>query len=400
MLSFRSLPIKYLGPIILVLSSLDSVLKEQPWVSPFARMIAFYLIGPGMILGIVLLLPYISNRLDIVKPKRTSKFVLGVAAAFSVAELVTWGVMYYQVLAIATNSLNSVSLYLKSIVLIFSAGVFFLVGSRLLGWYGRIRNLVVLLFSIHVLGFATYALMVIPYTAANTPYILELAIGFDFLAYMWAGITAVVVLYRAYYSRIPRIYLLPVIVYPLMVSVVLLQHMFGFFVDPTLLDVLRLGFAMAGPIYAWTYLRIVPALLNETAKKYFRSVGYGIGFGAAATCGIGFGISPVFPLSGFPSLLLFLPAACLDFAAFTSSATYFSISEDIRRQIRKSEVFITSIGDAESIMSADRKVNDFYERFKSLAEESGAVEESAISKDEIYSLATAVKKTQDTPDKP
>jgi hypothetical protein len=393
--SFRSLPIKYLGPIILILSFLDSILKEQPWVPSAARTIAFYLVGPLMALGMILLLPYMSERLEIVKPRRTSKFVLGIAAVISVIELVTWGVMYFQVLVVGQGAISTVALYLKYLVLVFTAGVFFLVGSRLLGWYGRIRNLVVLLFSFHVLGFAIYALMQIPnYTMRSIPQILLLGIGSDFLVYMWAGIIAVVILYRAYYVKIPKLYLVPVILYPLMVSTVLLSVMFSVTLEATLLSVLKIGFATAGLIYAWTYLRIVPALLNDTAKRYFRSVGYGIGFGAAATCGIGFVITPAFPLSGFPSLLLFLPAACLDFAAFTSSATYFSISEDIRREIRKSEVFISSIGDAESMMSTDRKVNDFYDRFKRLAKESGAVEESAFSKDEIYSLATAVRKTQ------
>jgi hypothetical protein len=368
-------------------------------VPSIAKTIAFYLIGPLMALGIVLLLPYLSDRLNILKPQRTSNLVLLIAAAISIIGLVIWGLMYYQVLSVSTKALNVVPLFLKDLVLVFSAVVFFLVGSRLLGWYGRIRNPVVLLFSIQVLGYGIYLLIQLLPDYIGKPTILVQSIGFDFLVFMWTGIIALVFLYRSYYIHVPRLYLVPVILYPLMVSTVLLSVMFSITLEATLSSVLRIGFATAGLIYAWTYLRIVPAVLNETAKRYFRSVGYGTGFAAAATCGIGFGILPVFPLSGFPSLLLLLPAASLIFAAFTSSASYFSISEDIRRQIRKSEVFISSIGDAESMMSTDRKVNDFYDRFKKLAKESGAVEESAFSKDEIYSLATAVKKTQDTASK-
>ncbi len=117
---------------------------------------------------------------------------------------------------------------------------------------------------------------------------------------------------------------------------------------------------------------------------------------AASTCGIGLSLALAFPLSSFPSLTMLLPGAALAFAAFTSCASYFSISEDVRREIRQAEGFVTSISEAESMISTERQVTGFYDRFTSMARESRAVEEAAISKKEIYEYAAALKRIQRT----
>ncbi len=116
----------------------------------------------------------------------------------------------------------------------------------------------------------------------------------------------------------------------------------------------------------------------------------------AATFGIGLRIPTVFPLPGFPSLSMLLPGASLDFAAFASCASYFSVQEEVRKQMRQPEGFVSSLGEAESRISTERQVTQFYNKLTSMARASRAVEEGAISKDEIYQYARALKKIQST----
>ncbi len=176
--------------------------------------------------------------------------------------------------------------------------------------------------------------------------------------------------------------------------VLLLTNRLGIPVDVISKTGLLSGLALVSPAAMLAFFALVPAMPNPVAKEYFRSIGYAFGLWAVATCGMGLGLPAFFPLSGFASLSLLLPGAVLAFAAFASAAAYFSISEDVRSQIRQATSFVASIGEAESIISTERQVGEFYDRFSGMAKASGAVESSAISKDEIYQYAKALKKIQ------
>jgi hypothetical protein len=128
-LTFRS--VRYLVPLIVASSALDSLLKEQPWMPSQAKPYAFYALGPIAVIGMVLVIPYIRARLEIVAPRRTSNIVLGIVIGISVVAVVTWALMYYQVTWIDPHSINSTSLFFKDTVLAASAVVFALLAVRL-----------------------------------------------------------------------------------------------------------------------------------------------------------------------------------------------------------------------------------------------------------------------------
>ncbi len=393
-LTFRS--VKYLVPIIVASSALDSLLKEQPWVPNQAKQFAFYLLGPIAAVGMVLVIPYIRARLEIVAPRRVSNFVLGVVIGISVVAVVTWALMYYQVNWIGPNSIKSTALFFKDTVLVSSAVVFALLAIRLVRWYGRTRNLFVLLYAGFAWGDAVFAgLNILPdYVAKPTPLISIQAIAVAFMFLMWTGSAALILLVRAYFRNIILKLAGFFIVTPhgILASVFMLSIIFQTPLETTTRTIALLGLAMAGPVYLTGFLLVATTVQNPIAKEYYRGLGYALGLLAGATCGIGLGVAPVFPLSGFPSLTTLAHGACLAFAAFTSAASYFSISENVRKEIRESKAFVTSIGEAENRISVERQVTAFYDRFTRMAEASGAVEATAISKDEIYSYAAAVKR--------
>ena len=395
-LTFRS--IRYIVPVIVVSSAVDSLLKEQPWVPNQAKQYAFYLLGPIAAVGMILVIPYIRARLEIVAPRRVSNFVLGVVIGISVIAVVTWGLMYYQVTWINSQSIYSTALFFKDIVLASSALVFALLAVRLVRWYSSSRNMFVLLYAGFALGDVVFTgLHLLPdYLAKPTPLILTQAIAATFMFLMWSSNVALILLVRAYFRNLILKWAGFFIVTPhvILASVFMLSIIFQTPLDTTTRTIALLGLAMAGPVYLTGFLLVTRTVQNPIVKQYYRGLGYGIGLLAGATCGIGLSVAPVFPLSGFPSMTTLAHGACLAFAAFTSAASYFSISENVRKEIRESKAFVTSIGEAENRISVERQVTAFYDRFRRMAQASGAVEAAAISKDEIYSYATALKRMQ------
>ncbi len=376
---------------------MDSLLKEQPWVPDQAKQFAFYLLGPIAVIGMILVIPYIRARLEIVAPRRVSNFVLGVVVGISVIAAVTWALMYYQVTWIGPSSINSTALLFKDVVLAASIVTFALLAVRLARWYRNAPNRFVLLFTGFALGDVAFASMhILPdYVAKPTPLILIQATGVTFMFLMWTSVSALILLIRAYFGRTRKWAAFFLFTWdPILQSVVILSAILQIKLSPTLLTISIWGLILAGPVYLTGYLLVAPAAQNPIAKEYYRGLGYGIAFLAGATCGMGLRIPTAFPLSGFPSLTTLAHGAVLAFAAFTSAASYFAISENVRKEIRESKSFVTSIGEAENQIAVERQVTMFYDRFTRMAQASGAVEATAISRDEIYSYATALKKMQ------
>ncbi len=373
-------------------------MKEQVWVPTQAKQFAFYLLGPIVAVGMVLVIPYIRSRLEIVTPRRTSNFILGVAIGISAVQIATWALMYYQVTLIGSPGISSTALFLKDFILVSSGVIFALLATRLLRWYGITRNRIVLLFG----GFAAGDVVFVglhflsDYVGKPVPLILIQISAVTFLFLMWSGIGALMVLIWSYYKKAKRLAFMLVVPHVVLASIFMLAVIFRIVLDPNLRTITVFGLAIAGPVYLAGFFLVVPAILNRVAKEYYKGVGYSMGLLASATCGMGLGVTPVFPLSGFPSLTILSLGAGLAFAAFTSCASYFSIAEDVRKEIRKAERFATSMGEAETRIVIDQQVATFYDRFTGMAEASGAVEATAISKDEIYSYAAAVKRMQRT----
>ncbi len=394
-LTFRS--VKYIVPLIVASSALDSLLKEQPWVPSQAKQYAFYVLGPIAVIGMILVIPYIRSRLEIVAPRRISNIVLGVVIGISVVGVVAWSLMYYQVTLIGANSINSTALFFKDLVLASSIVVFVFLTVRLAKWYGNTRNRFVLLYAGWAAAITVFAgLHLLPdYVAKPTPLILIQATGVVFMFLMWSSVLALILLIGAYFGRMRKwVAFIMYVPDPILQSVVILGAILQISLGPLLLTIAIWGLVLAGPLYLTGFLLVAPAAQNPIAKEYYRGLGYGIGLLAGATCGMGLRLSVAFPLSGFPSITTLAHGACLAFAAFTSAASYFSISENVRKEIRESKAFVTSIGQAENQIAVERQVTGFYDRFTQMAQASGAVEAAAISRDEIYSYATALKKMQ------
>ncbi len=313
-------------------------------------------------------------------------------------QVLVWALMYYQVEVFGGASITTIAWVLKDVILVSSATVFALLATRLIRWYRRTLNRKVLLFGGFAAGNAAFAMLhLLPdFFAKPVPRVVVQSIAVSFLFVMGNGIPALILLYRTYYGRVWTRYLIPILVEMGLAYFLLGSAILGVTLDPNLRTVAVLGFIMAGPVYLWGYFLLVPKVLNSTAKGYYRGVGYGMGVLSASTCGMGLGLPLAFPLSGFPSLTMILPGAALAFAAFTSCASYFSISEDVRKQIRQAEGFVSSIGEAERVISTERQVTGFYDRFTSMARESHAVEAGAISENEIYEYVKALEKIQRT----
>ena len=388
--------VKYLVPFIITISALDSVLKEQAWVPTQAKQFAFYLLGPIVAVGMMLVIPYIRSRLEIVAPRRTSNLILGIAIGISAVQIATWALMYYQATWMGSNGIGSTALFLKDFILVSSGVIFALLSTRLFRWYVITRNRIVLLFGGFAAGDVVFVSLhfLSDYVGKPVPLILTQISAVTFLFFVWSGIGALSVLIWAYYNKAKRFAFLLVVPHVVLASAFMLAVIFRIALDPNLRSITVFGLAIAGPVYLAGFFLVVPAILNRVAREYYKGVGYGMGLLSSATCGMGLGVSPLFPLSGFPSLTILSPGACLAFAAFTSCASYFSISEDVRKEIRKAEKFATSMGEAETRIAIDQQVATFYDKFTGMAEASGAVEATAISKDEIYSYAAAVRRMQ------
>ncbi len=396
--------VKYFLPAILALGALDSALKEiREWIPSNYRQVSFYLLGPIVAVGMVLLIPYLRSRVRIVTPKRTSSFIVAVAIAVSSFQAVLWALMYYQVLAVGTAQVNTLGLVLKDVAIVTGIALFAIVAARLLGWYRRTRNVVVLLFCVMPFGFIFFAAlhMLSDYLLKPLPSLMLDGIAAGFMLLMWPPYLALILMQRAFFGGVRVRYLAPLTLAPVFITTLIVGvRLAGHGVIPPLntlqFNILVVGLFLSPLVYLWGFLLLVPALPNFTAKDYFRTVGHSVGLVGASSCGIGLGLPILFPLLGFPSLTMFLPSAAVSYAGFTSVASYFSISEDVRRQIREAAGFVASIGEAESMISTERQVGDFYDRFTGLAKASGAVEEAAISKDEIYKYADALKRIQRT----
>jgi len=386
-------------PFIVAGSAVDSFLKEQPWVPSQWKQFEFYLLGPIAAIGMVLVIPYIRARLEIVAPKRISNFVLAILIGISVIAVATWSLMYYQVTLLGSNAINSTALFFKDLVGVSSAIIFALLGVRLVKWYGNTRNRFVLLYSGFALATVVFASLHVAsdYVPQPRPYILIQAIAVTYMLLLWSGASALILLIRAYFGSAKKwaafILFAPS---PILQSLIMLSALFRIVLNPTLYTIGIWGLIVGGPVYLTAFLLVAPTVQNPIAKEYYRGLGYGVGMLAGATCGMGLGVPPLFPLSGFPSLTTLAHSAALAFASFTSAASYFSISENVRKEIRESKAFVTSIGEAENRIAVERQVTAFYDRFTRMAQASGAVEAGAISKDEIYSYATALKKIQPT----
>jgi len=344
----------------------------------------------------VLLIPYIRSRLEIVTPRRTSSFILAVAIGVSAVQIAAWAFMYYQATWTGSLSINSTALFLKDLILASSGIIFGLLAIRLFRWYAIARNRIVLLFG----GFATGDVIYVglnlisDYVGKPVPFSLTQLSASTFLFFLLSGTGALMVFIWAHYRKTKILAFALIVPDVVLASAFMLSVISRTVLDPTLRTITLFGLAIGGPVYLAGFYLVVPAVLNRVAREYYKGVGYGMGLLASATCGIGLGVTPVFPLAGFPSLTILSLGACLAFAAFTSCASYFSISEDVRKEIRKAGGFATSMGEAETQIAIDQQVSIFYDRFTGMAEASGAVEAAAISKEEIYSYAAAVKKMQ------
>ncbi len=267
---------------------------------------------------------------------------------------------------------------------------------RLLRWYRRTGNAVVLLFSFNTAGLAFFAgLHALPdFLAKPVPRIIPDILAVSFMVAQWPAFLAVVVMQRASYGRNWWRYSAPLLLTIVMIDVLFSALRLGLVLDPNLRTILNFGLILSGPAWLVSYYLLVPALPNPTAKDYYKTMGYAVALYGIALCGMGLGLPLAFPLSGFPSLSMLLVGASLSFAGFASCAAYFSISEDLRRQIRQASGFLASIGEAESAILTEQQVTQFYDRFTGMAKASGAVEEAAISREEIYSYASALKRIQ------
>ncbi len=388
--------IRFLAPAMVLLGVLDTVLKEMPWVPAASKTFAFYVLGPVVAVGMIGLIPYIRERIAIVTPKATSNFVLTVAMVLSTFQLLLWGLLYYDAEFVGTSSVHATALLLKDVILVSSAVVFGLTGIRLLQWFRRTKNIVVLAFALVMLQISAFAsLHTLPdFFSTPIPRIVTDGIAIVLASMFFFWVPPVIYMNRSYFGRLLTWQTILYLGLFSLTLVLLITNRLGIPVDVVSKTILLSGLALVSPAAMLRFFALVPAMPNLAAKEYFRGIGYAFGLWGIATCGMGLGLPAFFPLSGFASLSMLLPSACLAFATFTSAASYFSISEDVRSQIRQATSFVASIGEAESIISTERQVGEFYDRFSGMAKASGAVESSAISKDEIYQYAKALKKIQ------
>ncbi len=381
---------------MILTAMLDSFLKEMPWIPAYAKPAAFFALAPLITIGSFLLVPYMRDRMAILTTKLTSNFLIALAVVITGLQAILWAFMYYEAEVVGTATIRPAALALKDVILVSSAVVFGLLAIRLLKWFRLTRNKVVLSLGVQAAGSAPFAVLHLfpDFLPSPTPRIILDGIASSLVILILSMTLTMTSMSKVYYGQGWMKRMAPVLLAVALTTVFLVSSRLGVVWDVATLSILLFAFIIASPLQALNWFRLVPALPNATAKEYYRGMSYGLGLYMVATCSVGLRLAPVFPLSGFAGVSMMLPAACLSFATFTSSAAYFSITEDVRKQIRQATSFVASIGEAESTILTEQQVARFYDRLTGLARASGAVEEAAISKDEIYSYASALKRLQ------
>ncbi len=395
------IPVKYLVPFLVALLALDSMLKELPGVPGYLRNGGFYVLPPLLVGGSLLLFPYTRSRLAIVSPKSVTRALLVAMIGISLFAAVILGIMYYQQApydGIDGGAINSNALVVKDVILVASVGAFSLRGFRLLQWYMRIRNFVVLAFALSSFGVVSFAAfhLIKDYSGEPVPNLVLNGTATSFIAFVLLTHASLILMLRAYFGgfgwvKFTAVVLsAPALFIPNLIVIGYPQLQLR--VNAPLSTILDFGFIIGGPVLLWAWYLLAPLFPNPVARGYFETFAYSYGLFAGSTCGMGLMIPLAFPLLGYASLFAFFASATLSFAAFTSLASYFSITEDLRRQIRESTGFFTAIGEAESGIAMERQLTGFYNRFSELAKASGALEASAFTKQEIQSYLASLKK--------
>jgi hypothetical protein len=389
-------PIMILVFTMVGLGLLDNFLAEEPFVPDQLKTVGFYVLAPSIVLGTIGLLPYLKQRLAIVRPKQTANLIFAISIATSAFLIVSWGVVYYQLRFLGPSSISGTALVMKDVLLVGSVAMFAAIGVRIYRWFEKTKNKVVLSWSLMFL-------LTIPFAFVR---ILP-----DYFPNLDA--TTVSNMFNlsrliSYGSTLPPIYMMGFPYYgwkwvkwigasmvgDVMVVSLSVLTILNFPLDNLVLTILISGLYYSTIIFIVIYSRLVRAVPNRAAKDYYWGMGYGIGLFGAMVCAIDAGIPLAYPLPWFAALSLSVPAACLCFATFTSGAAYYSISEEVKREIRSDKGFLSAIGEAESQISTEQEVTRFYDRFTGLARESGAVEAGSLTKDEIHAYASAIKRMQ------
>ncbi len=397
----RPIPVKYLVPFLVALLALDSALKELPGVPVYLRNEAFYALPPLLVVGSILLFPYARSRLAIVTPRSVTRYLLIAMIGISLLTALTLGIIYYQQAPFdGTNvgAISSSALVLKDVILAASIGAFSLRGFRLLQWYGRNRNVVVLAFALSSFGVVSFAAfhMIRDYSGEPVPDLVLNGTATSFISFVLLTHTSLILMLRAYFVGFGWIKFTAVVVSAPALFIpnliVMGYPQLQLRVNPPLSAILDFGLVIGGPVLLWAWYLLAPLFTNPVARGYFETFAYSYGLFAGSTCGMGLMLGLTFPLSGYASLFAFFASATLSFAAFASLASYFSITEDLRRQIRESTGFFTAIGEAETGITMERQLVGFYSTFSELARASGALEASAFTKEEIQSYIASLKK--------
>ena len=378
------------------LALLDNFLAEEPFVPDQFKTVGFYVLAPGILLGTIGLIPYLRQRLSIVRPKKTSNFILATAVATSVFLITAWSVMYYQAQTQGTSSISGTALVMKDVLLVGSIAMFAAIGVRIFRWFQKTRNKVVLAWSLMFFLTIPFALVrILPdyFPSLNAATVTNMFNVSRLIAF--GSVTAALYMMGfPYYGWKWLKWIGVSMVGDSMIVSLSILTIFNVPLDNLVLSILISGLYYSTIVTFVIYSRLVRAVDNRLAKDYYWGIGYGIVLLGAVTCAIDAGLPIAYPLPWFAALSLSVPAACLCFATFTSAAGYYSISEEVKREIRQDRGFVASMGEAESQISTEQEVTRFYNRFTGLARESGAVEAGSITKDEIYSYASAVKRMQ------
>lgn len=425
-----SIPVKYLVPFLVALLALDSIVKElldkiSGLDSSLVKQIkgdSFYILPPLLVVGSILLVPYARSRLAIVSPRSVTNSLLIIMVGVTLFTAAMLGIIYYQQSPYDghdAKAINSSALLVKDVILTASIGAFSLRGVRLLQWYRRIRNFVVLAFALSSFGVVSFAAFhivkdyvvssrsVANATIASAPptctslneCLVSNGMATSFIAFVLLTHIGLILVLRAYFGGLSWLKFTgvllssPALFIPNLIRVGVPQLHWD--VHPPLLWILIFGFIMAGPVQLWGWYLLVPLFTNPAARDYSRTFAYSYGLFSGSTCGMGLTLLITFPLLGYASFFAFFASAALSFAAFTSLASYFSITEDVRRQIRESTGFFTAIGEAEKGMATERQLSGLYDRFSELAKASGALEEGAFTREEIQSYIASLKKANE-----
>ncbi len=396
------IPVKYLVPFLVALLAIDSLLKEFPGVPAYIRNGGFYVLPPLLLGGSVLLLPYARSRLAIVSPKAVTRVLLIAMMGITIFAAIILAIMYFQQApydGTEAGAINSSALVVKDVILVASVGTFSLRGFRLLQWYRRIHNFVVLAFALSSFGLVSFAAfhLIKDYAGQRVPEVVLNGTATSFIAFVLLTHTCLILMLRAYFGGLGWIKFTAVVLSAPALFIpnliVMGYPQLQLHVNPPLPAILDFGFIIGGPVLLWAWYLLAPLFTNPVARSYFETFAYSYGLFAGATCGMGIMLDLNFPLAGYASLFAFFGSATLSFAAFTSLASYFSITEDLRKQIRESTGFFTAIGEAESGMVLERRLTRLYDRFSELAKASGALEASAFTKEDMQSYIASLRET-------